>query len=98
MVNQALFDLDGKPRHALAHLKASPCNLRGTYSVRSIGVSNAFFKSIKRDYVNVSILPNAQERLSQMSKWMDDYSENHPHLALMISWQREFIRASKQTA
>lgn len=67
-------------------------------SPESNGVAEAFVKTIKRDYVHVSALPNAEEGLKQIAAWFEDYNENHPHSALRMRSPREFIRASKKPA
>jgi transposase InsO family protein len=67
-------------------------------SPESNGVSEAFVKTIKRDYVQVSALPNAEEGLKQIGGWFEDYNENHPHSGLKMRSPREFIRASTKTA
>ena len=53
-------------------------------SPESNGVSEAFVKTIKRDYVHVSALPNAEEGLKQIVAWFEDYNENHPQSALRM--------------
>jgi transposase InsO family protein len=55
-------------------------------------------KTIKRDYVQVSALPNAEEGLKQIGGWFEDYNENHPHSGLKMRSPREYIRASTKTA
>lgn len=67
-------------------------------SPESNGVSEALAKTIKRGYVNISALPNAEEGLKQIVAWFEDYNENHPHSALRMPSPREFIRASKKPA
>ncbi len=67
-------------------------------SPESNGVSEAFVKTIKRDYVQVSALPNAEEGLKQIGGWFEDFNENHPHSVLKMRSPREFIRASTKTA
>lgn len=67
-------------------------------SPESNGVSEAFVKTLKRDYVNVSALPNAEEGLKQIAAWFDDYNGNHPHSALKMRSPREFIQAQTATA
>jgi transposase InsO family protein len=67
-------------------------------SPESNGVCEALVKTIKRDYVQVSAVPNAEEGLQQIAAWFEDYNENHPHSALRMRSPREFIRASKKPA
>jgi putative transposase len=65
-------------------------------SPESNGMSEAFVKTFKRDYVRVSPLPDAQAALRQIAGWIDDYNEIHPHSALKMRSPREFIRAQAQ--
>jgi putative transposase len=39
----------------------------------SIGMSEAFLKSLKRDYASVSILPDAASILALLPDWIEDY-------------------------
>lgn len=50
-------------------------------------MSEAFVKTLKRDYVQVTPLPDAQTVLG----WIEDDSENHPHSGLKMHSPREFI-------
>ena len=67
-------------------------------SPESNGVSEAFVKTIKRDYVHVSALPNPQEGLKQIVVWFEDYNENHMHSARGTRSPRGYVRASKKPA
>ena len=62
------------------------------------GMSEAFVKTLERDYVRVNPLPNAQTGLSLIGDWIEDYNENHPHSGLKWKSPREFIRAKTETA
>lgn len=52
------------------------------YSPESNGVSEAFVKTFKRDYVYAHALPDAVTVLGQLSKWFEDYNKNAPHSGL----------------
>lgn len=65
-------------------------------SPESNGMSEAFVKTFKRDYVRVNSLPDGQTALRQIAGWIDDYNEIHPHSALRMRSPREFIRAQTQ--
>lgn len=67
-------------------------------SPQSNGMSEAFVKTLKRDYVRVKPLPNAETVLSLVGDWIEDYNENHPHSGLKWKSPREFIRAKTETA
>ena len=65
-------------------------------SPESNGISEAFVKTFKRDYVRISPLPDAPAALRQIAGWIEDYNEIHPHSSLRMRSPREFIRAQVQ--
>ena len=65
-------------------------------SPQSNGMSEAFVKTFKRDYVYVHDRPDAQTVLAQLDSWFADYNEYHPHKALRMKSPREFIRSFHQ--
>lgn len=67
-------------------------------SPQSNGISEAFVNTLKRDYVNVTPLPDATTVLELIVGWFDDYNENHPHSGLKMRSPREFIAAQIATA
>ena len=62
-------------------------------SPESNGMSEAFVKTLKRDYLRVRPVPDARTALDQIAGWFDDYNENHPHSGLRMRSPREFRRA-----
>jgi putative transposase len=62
-------------------------------SPQSNGMSEAFVKTLKRDYIRISPLPDAETALRQIDGWIEDYNEIHPHSALTMASPRQFIRA-----
>jgi putative transposase len=82
-------------REFAAALNLVPCFMP-VCSPESNGLSEAFVKTFKRDYVRVNPLPDAQTALRQVAGWIDDYNEIHPHSALRMRSPREFIRAQAQ--
>jgi transposase InsO family protein len=78
-----------------AALNLVPC-FTPVKSPESNGMAEAFVKTLKRDYVRISSLPDAQTALRQIAGWIDDYNEIHPHSALTMRSPREFIRAQAQ--
>ena len=60
-------------------------------SPQSNGMAEAFVRTIKRDYVRVSLRPNAGSVLRQLPSWIAHYNEVHPHKALGYRPPREFI-------
>ncbi len=67
-------------------------------SPQSNGISEAFVNTLKRDYVRVTPLPDAEAALGLVGGWIEDYNENHPHSGLKMRSPREFIAAQTATA
>lgn len=67
-------------------------------SPQSNGMSEAFVKTLKRDYVQVTPLSDAQTVLGLIGGWIEDYNDNHPHSGLKMRSPREFIAAQTVTA
>lgn len=65
-----------------------------SYSPESNGVSEAFVKTFKRDYVYLNELNNAEYVISQLGAWFEDYNENAPHKGLKMKSPREFRQAN----
>jgi transposase InsO family protein len=82
-------------RDFAAALNLIPC-FTPVRSPESNGMSEAFVKTLKRDYLRVNPLPDAYTVLRQIAGWIDDYNEIHPHSALRMRSPREFIRAQTQ--
>ena len=78
-------------------LGLKPC-FTPVQSPQSNGISEAFVKTLKRDYVQVTPLPDAQTVLGLIGAWIDDYNQNHPHSGLRMRSPREFIAAQTATA
>lgn len=62
------------------------------YSPESNGMAEAFVKTIKRDYVYVSDLSDAQTVMQQLPFWFEDYNENAPHKGLKMRSPKQFLR------
>ena len=62
-------------------------------SPQSNGMSEAFVKTLKRDYIRISGLPDAATAFRLIDGWVEDYNEIHPHSALKMASPRQFIRA-----
>ncbi len=67
-------------------------------SRQSSGMSEAFVKSLKRNYVRVNPLPDAETVLTLIGDWIEDYNENHAHSGLKWRSPHEFIKAKIETA
>ena len=73
-------------------LNLTPC-FTPVASPESNGMSEAFVRTLKRDYVRVRPLPDAATALSQIAGWFEEYNENHPHSGLRMRSPREYIRS-----
>lgn len=78
-------------------LNLKPC-FTPVRSPQSNGMAEAFVKTLKRDYVQVTPLPDARTALQLIGRWIDDYNDNHPHSGLSMRSPREFIAAQTVTA
>ena len=78
-------------------LGLKPC-FTPVQSPQSNGISEAFVNTLKRDYVHVSPLPDAETVLGLIAGWIEDYNENHPHSGLKMRSPCEFIAAQTATA
>ena len=87
-----------KDTRIFAHqLGLKPC-FTPLQSPQSNGISETFVKILKRDYVHVTPLPDAQTVLRLIGTWIEDYNENHPHSGLKMRSPREFIETQTATA
>lgn len=55
------------------------------------GRSETFVKTLKRDHVRMSALPDAETAPRLIDGWIADYNETHPHSALKMASPRQFI-------
>lgn len=62
-------------------------------SPESNGIAEAVVKTLKRDYVHVTPLPDAVTVLGLIAGWIEDYNDNHAHSWLKMRSPREFIAA-----
>ena len=62
-------------------------------SPESNGMSEAFVKTLRRDYVRITPLPDAATGLGLVAGWIDDYNTVHPHSALAMRSPAEFRAA-----
>ena len=67
-------------------------------SPQSNGISEAFVRTLKRDYVQITPLPSAEVVLGLLPDWFKDYNTHHPHSGLKMRSPREFIAAQTATA
>ncbi|WP_284767276.1 IS3 family transposase, partial [Agrobacterium sp. CFBP2214] len=73
-------------------LNLTPC-FTPVASPPSNGMSEAFVKTLKRDYIRIAALPDAETAIRLIDGWIEDYNEIHPHSALKMASPRQFIRA-----
>jgi transposase InsO family protein len=62
------------------------------YSPESNGMAEAFVRTIKRDYVYLADLPDADTVLAMLPTWLEDYNEHQPHKGLRMLSPRQFRR------
>jgi putative transposase len=79
-------------RDFAGQLNLIPC-FTPVASPESNGLSEAFVRTFKRDYLRINPLPDATSALRQITAWFEDYNDNHPHSGLRMRSPREFIRA-----
>ena len=87
--NGSIFAAHRTIEIALA-LNLAPC-FTPVESPESNGMAEAFVKTLKRDYVRVSPIPNAAAALALIDHWMEDYNTVHPHSQLGYRSPREYI-------
>ena len=87
--NGSIFAAHRTIEIALA-LNLVPC-FTPVESPESNGMAEAFVKTLKRDYVRVSLIPNAAAALALVDRWMEDYNTVHPHSRLGYRSPREYI-------
>ena len=63
-------------------------------SPESNGISEAFVKTLKRDYARLTLLPDAETVIRLLPGWFEDYNTVHPHSGLRMLSPREFLRLS----
>ena len=79
-------------RDFAAALGLTPC-FTPIRSPESNGMSKSFVKTLKRDYVRVTPLPDAATVLGLVPGWITDYNTVHPHSALRMRSPAEFREA-----
>ena len=60
-------------------------------SPESSGMAEAFVKTFKRNYLRVSLTPDAAAALALIDSWMGDYNTVHPHSRLGYCSPRVYI-------
>ena len=62
-------------------------------SPESNGIAEAFVKTLRRDYIRITPLPDAVTALGLVAGWIDDYNTVHPHSALAMRSPAKFRAA-----
>lgn len=65
------------------------------YSPESNGLSEAFVKTFKRDYVWPNDISSAKAVMEKLDEWFEDYNERAPHKALKMLSPRAYIEKTK---
>jgi putative transposase len=63
-------------------------------SPQSNGISEAFVKTLRRDYAKLAVLPDAETAMALLPAWIEDYNTVHPHSGLRFLSPREFLAQS----
>lgn len=73
---------------------AAQCGLKPkttpAYSPESNGMAESLVKTIKRDYVYLEDLWDAEAVLAKLPEWFSDYNTSHPHKGLNMLSPRQF--------
>jgi len=77
------------------HLGLKSC-YTAAYSPESNGMSEAFVKTIKRDYVYNNDCYSAEVVLRMIKSWMKDYNEVAPHSALGMKSPEEYLLTNQR--
>lgn len=85
--------IDRETRIFASQLGLKPCLTPGKSPM-----AEAFVNTLKRDYVRVTPLPNAEIVLNAIDGWLKDYNENHPHSGQKMRSPHEFRSAQIATA
>ena len=73
-----------------AALNRVPC-FTPVRSPESNGVSEAFVKTLKRDYAYLVILNDVETVMRLLPAWFEDYNTIHPHSGLRMLSPREYL-------
>ena len=78
---------------------AKKCGLKScftrAYSPESNGMSEAFVRTIKRDYVYVSDCYSAEKTMKLLEGWIEDYNTKAPHSGLGMKSPAEYRETCK---
>lgn len=90
---------NGSPQYRKGHADLRPpARSEALLHAGSEPASRRRLKTLKRDYVQVTPLPDAQTVLGLIGGWIEDQNDNHPHSGLKMRPPRAFIAAQTATA
>jgi transposase InsO family protein len=64
------------------------------YSPESNGMAESLVKTLRRDYVYLGHLDDAETVMRLLPSWLEDYNEVHPHKGLKMQSPREYRRSN----
>jgi putative transposase len=64
------------------------------YSPESNGMAESLVKTLRRDYVYLGQLDDAETVMRTLPMWLEDYNEIHPHKGLKMLSPREYRRSN----
>jgi hypothetical protein len=64
------------------------------YSPESNGMAESLVKTLRRDYVYLGHLDDAETVMRLLPSWLEDYNEVHPHRGLKMQSPREYRRSN----
>ena len=85
----------GKTQIFARQIGLKPC-FTPVQSPQGNDIAEAFVKTLKRDYVQVTPTPDGRTALGLIGGWIEDYNENHPHSGLKMRPPREVHRSSNR--
>ncbi len=80
-----------KPTRAMATALGLRLAFTPVRSPQSNGISEAFVKTLRRDYAKLAILPDAEATMRFLPGWIEDDNTVHPHSGLRFLSPREFL-------
>jgi len=57
---------------------------------QSNGMVEVFVKTLKRDYITIANLPNAQAAMRQINGWIEDYNAIYPQYEISKDHQKSY--------
>jgi transposase InsO family protein len=64
------------------------------YAPVAHGMAESLVKTLRRDYVHLGKLDDAETVMRMLPIWLEDYNEIHPHKGLKMLSPREYRRSN----